>query len=214
MTSGRGVVPGGAAGAVDWRALPDGPLTARLKEGQEAAYEELLRRYELKVYSLARGLTRNEEDARDAMQDAFLSVIKNIRRFRGDSSLGTWIYRIAANAALMKIRRRRRDPDTATVDEAMPSYDATGHRVAALPDWHPSADQILLDKERDGLLRRWIAELPPDHRSVLVLRDQEGLSNEEVAAITRLSIPAVKSRLHRARIFLRERAKGHMHAAG
>jgi RNA polymerase sigma-70 factor (ECF subfamily) len=214
MTDSRGMAPGGAARAVDWRALSDRQLTARLKQGEEAAYEELLRRYQLKIYSLARGLTRNEQDARDAMQDAFVSVLKHVRRFRGDSSLSTWIYRIAVNAALMKVRGRRRDHGATPVDASMPTFDATGHRVAALPDWHPSADQVLLNKELGGLLRRWIAELPPDHRSVLVLRDQEGLSNEEVAAITRLSIPAVKSRLHRARIFLRERAKGYVHAAG
>jgi len=196
----------------DRRSDTDSQLVARLKRGEEAAFEEILRRYELKVYSMARGLTRNEEDAQDAMQDAFLSVFKNIGRFKEESSLSTWIYRIAANAALMKIRKRRQDDKTVRIDDYMPSFDETGHRVAVVPDWHPAVDQLLLNKELGELLKGWIAELPAEYRTVLLLRDQEGLDNEEVAAILNLSIPAVKSRLHRARIYLRERAKKYVYA--
>ena len=192
----------------------DRQLVARLKAGEEAAFEEILRRYEVKVYSLVRGRTRNDEDAQDATQDAFLSIFKNIGRFKEESSHSTWIYRIAANAALMKIRKRRQDDKTVRIDEYMPSFDETGHRVAVVPDWHPAVDELLLNKELGELLRGWISELPAEYRTVLVLRDQEGLDNEEVAAILRLSVPAVKSRLHRARIYLRERAKKYVYGRG
>ena len=191
--------------------LSDRQLVARLRSGEEAAFEEILRRYEVKVYSLARGLTHNEDDARDALQDTFLSVFKNFGRFKEESSLSTWIYRIAVNAALMKIRKRRQDDKTVPIDEYMPSFDETGHRVAVVPDWHPAVDQLLLNKELGELLREWIGELAPEYRTVFLLRDQEGLSNEEVGAVLKLSVPAVKSRLHRARIYLRERAKGYVY---
>ena len=188
----------------------EGPLVARLKQGDHAAFEDVVTLYEAKVYGLARGLTRNDEDAQDAVQDTFLSVFKNVKAFKEDSSLSTWIYRITVNAALMKMRRRRLDDRTVPIDEAMPTFDEDGHRVAILPDWHPRADEMLLNKEMGGHLRQAIAELEADYRSVLIMRDQEGLSNEQVAAILGLTVAAVKSRLHRGRIFVRERIKLYM----
>ncbi len=185
-------------------------LVARLRQGDHAAFEEVVRQYESKVYSLARGLTRNEADAQDAVQDTFLSVFKNVKSFKGGSSLSTWIYRITVNAALMKMRRRRYDDRSVPIDEAMPTFDEDGHRIATLPDWHPRADEMLLNREMGGHLRQAIATLEADYRSVLIMRDQEGLTNEEVAAVLGLSLAAVKSRLHRARIFVRERIKGYM----
>ena len=192
----------------------DGRLVARLRQGDHAAFEEIVACYEKKVFSLARGLTRNDEDAQDAVQDTFLSVFKNVGRFKGDSSLSTWIYRITVNAALMKMRRRRHDDRSLPIDEAMPGFDEDGHRVASLPDWHPRADEMLLNTEMGGHLRRAIEELEADYRTVLILRDQEEMPNEEVAAVLGLSVAAVKSRLHRARIFVRERIKAYMLAGG
>jgi RNA polymerase sigma-70 factor (ECF subfamily) len=197
-----------------WGTLSDGQLVARLKQGESAAFDEIVRRYELKVFNLARGLTHNEDDALDAMQDCFLSVFKSIGRFKEESSLSTWIYRIAMNSALMRIRKRKNADRTVSIDEYMPSFDEDGHRVAVVPDWHPAVDQLLLNKELGDLLRQWIAELPPEYRTVFVMRDQEGLANEEVAAVLKLSVAAVKSRLHRARIYLRERAKGYVYSGG
>lgn len=191
--------------------LSDTRLIALFREGAQEAFEEIVRRYEGRVWSLVRGMTRNDADAEDAVQDAFLAIVKHIGRFRGASSLSTWIYRIAMNAALMKLRRRRHDDRTVAIDESLPGFDGTGHRVAALPDWHPAVDQVLLNKELGEKLRGWIGELPIEYRTVFLLRDQEGLGNEEVAAVTRLSVAAVKSRLHRARIHLRERAKAYVH---
>jgi RNA polymerase sigma-70 factor, ECF subfamily len=200
-----GSVRGAAAGG-------ERDLVARLKRGDEAAFEEVLRRYEVKVYNLTRGLMRNEGDAEDAMQDTFISVFRNIGRFKGDSSLSTWIYRIAVNSALMRLRKRRQDDKTVPIEEYMPAFDETGHRVAVVPDWHPAVDKLLLDKELAGLLRGWIADLAPEYRTVFLLRDQEGLSNEEVATVLNLTVAAVKSRLHRARMYLRERAKRYVYS--
>jgi RNA polymerase sigma-70 factor, ECF subfamily len=189
------------------QALSDDRLVSLLKAGDESAFETILRKYDKKVYSLVRGLTRNDSDAQDALQETFLSVFRKIGSFKGRSTLSTWIYRIAVNAALMVIRRRRRDEKSVSIDETMPDFDASGHRVVSLPDWGPGAEDLVLNKELAKHLRQAILALQPDYRTVFVLRDQEGLSNEEVAAILKLSIPAVKSRLHRARLFLRERIK-------
>ncbi|PYS96208.1 MAG: RNA polymerase subunit sigma [Acidobacteria bacterium] len=189
------------------QAADDTALVSQLKAGRESAFEEVLRRYEKKVYSLVRGLTRNDADAQDALQETFLSVYKKIGSFKEASSLSTWIYRIAVNAALMTIRRRKRHDRTVSIDEHLPEFDGDGHRVMALPDWSPDAAGILLNKELSHYLRESIQALEPGYRTVFILRDQEGLSNEEVAAVLKLSVPAVKSRLHRARLFLRERIK-------
>jgi RNA polymerase sigma-70 factor (ECF subfamily) len=189
-------------------------LVARLKAGDESAFEETLKRYELRVFNLTRGLLRNDEDAQDALQDTFLSVFRNIGRFQGGSSLSTWIYRIAVNSALMKMRKRRHEQKHVTIEEYMPEFDDTGHRVAVVPDWHPAVDQLLLNKELGSMLRAWIAELAPEYRTVFLLRDQEELDNEQVAEILGLSIAAVKSRLHRARMYLRERAKRYVYGSG
>ena len=209
--AGRGGLLSSWAPAASGAAGADREMVARLKRGDEAAFEALMTQYEAKVFSLARGMTRNDHDAQDILQETFLSVFKNITRFKEESSLSTWIYRIAVNCALMRIRKRRQDEKTVPIDEYMPAFDDTGHRVAVVPDWHPAVDEMLLNKELGGLLRRWIAELETPYRTVFVLRDQEGLSNEDVAAVLKISVPAVKSRLHRARIYLRERAKGYVY---
>lgn len=196
---------------VDWPVLDDSRLVAALKARDEAAYEEVMRRFGVKIYSLARGLTRNEPDARDAVQETFVSLFRNVARFKGESRLSTWLYRVAVNAALMILRKRRHEQRQVPIEDFMPTFDDTGHRVAVLPDWHPAADAVLFNKEMAGLLRRFIAELAPEYRTVFLLRDQEGLGNEEVARILNLSVAAVKSRLHRSRMYLRERVKRHVY---
>jgi len=191
--------------------LTDSQLVAMLKRGEDSAFEEILRRYERKVYGLARSLTRDESDAQDALQDTFLSVYRKIRGFKEESSLSTWIYRIAVNAALMKVRRRKRDDRSVPIEDYLPKFDESGHLVTALREPPPRADEELLRKELAEFLRESIRALDPDSRAVFILRDQEGLSNEEVAGILDVSVPAVKSRLHRARLFLRGRIERFRH---
>jgi RNA polymerase sigma-70 factor (ECF subfamily) len=181
---------------VDWPVLDDSRLVAALKARDEAAYEEVMRRFGVKIYSLARGLTRNEPDARDAVQETFVSLFRNVARFKGESRLSTWLYRVAVNAALMILRKRRHEQRQVPIEDFMPTFDDTGHRVAVLPDWHPAADAVLFNKEMAGLLRRFIAELAPEYRTVFLLRDQEGLGNEEVARILNLSVAAVKRHVY------------------
>ncbi|HKQ97494.1 MAG TPA: sigma-70 family RNA polymerase sigma factor, partial [Candidatus Polarisedimenticolia bacterium] len=195
---------------IDWPGVGDRQLVAALQARDERAYEEFLRRFEVKMYSLARGLTRNEHDAQDAVSETLLSVFKNIARFKGESSLSTWVYRITVNTALMSLRKKRNEQKNIPIEDYMPSFDDSGHRVAVVPDWHPAVDEVLFNKEMAGLLRKFIAELAPEYRTVFLLRDQEGLDNEEVANILNLSVAAVKSRLHRARMYLRERVKRHV----
>jgi RNA polymerase sigma-70 factor, ECF subfamily len=188
--------------------LTDTELVPFLQSGDAAAFDEIVRRYERKVFSLARSLTHNESDAQDALQETFLSVFKKIRSFRGQAGLSTWIYRIAVNAALMNVRKRRRqEAANVPLDDYLPRFDESGHRVTVVPDWPSRGDDVLMRKELAAFLRQSIRALDPEYRAVFVLRDQEGLSNEEVAEILKLSVPAVKSRLHRARLFLRERIK-------
>lgn len=188
-------------------ALSDAALVAPLKSGEADAFEELLRRYEGKVYGLSRSITRNDSDAQDALQETFLSIYRKIGSFKEEASLSTWIYRIATNAALMKVRGRRHDERTIPMEDYVPQYDERGERAIARPDWPPRGDEELLRGELRDVLNRSIGELPPDYRTVFVLRDQEGLSTQEVAKVLGLSVSAVKSRLHRARLFLRERIK-------
>ena len=185
----------------------DTALIAPLKSGEADAFEELLRRYEGKVYGLSRSITRNDSDAQDALQETFLSVYRKIGSFKEEASLSTWIYRIATNAALMKVRGRRRDERTIPMEEYVPQYDERGERAIAQPDWPPRGDEEFLRGELRDVLNRSIGELLPDYRTVFVLRDQEGLNTQEVAKVLGLSVSAVKSRLHRARLFLRERIK-------
>jgi len=201
--------PRGADLMVD-HAGDDASLIAGLKAGSEEAYEGFVRRYADRIYNIARGMTQNSHDAEEVVQDTFLSVFKGIRSFKGDAALSTWTYRIAVNAALMRIRRQKSQAPTICIDDCMPTFDETGHRVASLPDWHPRADEILLNSEMGSLLWKAIGALPTEYRTVLVLRDQEGLTNEDVAAVMRLSVAAVKSRLHRARIAVREQVKGYV----
>jgi RNA polymerase sigma-70 factor, ECF subfamily len=204
-------VPGQMMG---WTRASDVDLVARLKAGDPQAFEEALARYQVKIYSLARGLTHNDEDAQDVLQDTFLCIFKSIKSFKGDSSLSTWIYRVTVNAALMQMRKRRKEGQTVSIEDYLPRFDDDGHRVAVVPDWHPLVDQLLMNKELGGLLRDWIAALHPDYRTVFVMRDQEEMSNEEVARVLGLTVAAVKSRLHRARLYLRERAKRYVYSSG
>lgn len=210
----RGAVPTTFGQVMGFTPTSDADLVSRLKAGDNQAFEEILRRYQVKIHSLARGLTRNDEDAQDVLQDAFLSIFKNIKSFKGVSSLSTWIYRVTVNAALMRMRKRKKEGRAIPIEDYMPEFDDDGHRVAVVPDWHPLVDQMLMNKELGGLLRQWIAALHPDYRTVFVMRDQEEMSNEEVARILGLTVAAVKSRLHRARLYLRERAKRYVYSGG
>src|SRR5271165_6677557 len=177
-------------------------LVASAKAGDVTAFEELVRRYDRNVFRIAQHITQNREDAEDVVQDAFIKAYTNLKQFQGQSKFYTWLVRIAVNEALMKLRRRRPER-TVSLDEEIKTEDDSVPREVA--DWSPNPEQQYSQAELREILQRTIQGLPPSFRTVFVLRDVEGLSTEETAAALDLSIPAVKSRLLRARLQLRER---------
>jgi RNA polymerase sigma-70 factor (ECF subfamily) len=176
-------------------------LVAAAKSGDAAAFEELVNRYERKIFRLTMNITRNREDAEDAMQDAFMKAYSHLDTFQEDSRFYTWLVRIAANEALMRLRKRR--PNQISLDEPVEGEDDLMPRE--LRDWGPSPEQRFAQSEMHEILDRAIHELDTDFRTVFVLRDIEELSTEETAAVIGISIPAVKSRLLRARLKLRQK---------
>jgi RNA polymerase sigma-70 factor (ECF subfamily) len=186
--------------ATDRSGLPEQQLVELLRGGEEAAFEALLQRYQGKIYRLALSVTKNREDAEEVLQDVFLSVYRRIGSFDGRSAFGTWLYRITVNAALMKLRGR--GPAQESFEDFLPQF-SEGRHARMVADWTEGAEDFILRKERVQLVRQTIETLPPEYRLVLVLRDLEGLSNGEVAEVLGTSVPAVKARLHRARLVLR-----------
>ncbi len=193
--------------------LGDPELVERLKRGDEEAFVGLLRRYQGKVYRLAMNMTRNPQDAEEVTQDVFLTVYRKIGDFDGRAAFSTWLYRVASNAALMKLRGRRSEPHH-SIEEEGPAFGPDGHHARPIADWSELPDDQLLSAERRRALEQAIEALPPDYKAVVVLRDIEGLSNQEVAEIVGATVLAVKSRLHRARLALRERLAAHFETRG
>jgi RNA polymerase sigma-70 factor (ECF subfamily) len=177
-------------------------LVEAAKKGDIAAFEELVKRYDRNVFRIAQHITQNREDAEDVVQDAFLKAYGNLSQFQGQSKFYTWLVRIAVNEALMKLRRRRPER-TVSLDQDVETDEDTIPREVA--DWSPNPEQQYNQAELRELLQKTIQGLPAGFRTVFVLRDVEGLSTEETAEALSLSIPAVKSRLLRARLQLRER---------
>jgi len=183
-------------------ALPDEHLLVeRAKSGDTVAFEELVNRYERKIFRLTMNITGNREDAEDAMQDAFLKSYTHLDGFQGDSRFYTWLVRIAANEALMRLRKRR--PNQVSLDEPVQGEDDVMPRE--VEDWDPTPELRYAQSEMQGILRKVIDELEPDYRIVFVMRDVEELSTEETAQALGISVPAVKSRLLRARLKLRQK---------
>ncbi len=177
-------------------------LVDRAKSGDVGAFEELVKRYDRNVFRIAQHITQNREDAEDVVQDAFLKAFENLQQFQGQSKFYTWLVRIAVNEALMKLRRRRPERMVSLDEEVKTEEDSMPREIA---DWAPNPEQLYKQGELRDILTRTIQGLPPSFRTVFVLRDVEGLSTEETAEALDLSIPAVKSRLLRARLQLRER---------
>jgi len=187
-------------------------LVDRLRGGDPIALDELMARYAARVWRLARGVTRNDSDAEEVVQDVFLTLSQKGETFEGRSALGSWIYRIAMNAALNKRRGKRAEVEV-SLEDMLPAYLADGHRAGdrayVLMDWSRGPDAELLSSEARAVIRRTLDRLPDRYRAVLLMRDIEELSNEETAAALGETVSAVKSTLHRARMALREQLTRH-----
>lgn len=177
-------------------------LVAQAKAGDQSAFSELVNRYERKIYRLAKNITRNDEDAEDVLQDAFLKAYTHLDSFKGDSKFYTWIVRIAVNEALMRLRKRKND-HSVPLDEPVDLGEETVTREIAV--WEDNPEQQYSQEEWRHILDEAVDSLKPDFRTVFVLRDIEELSTEETAETLGISVPAVKSRLLRARLALREK---------
>ncbi len=176
-------------------------LVARAREGDFDAFAALVTGAEGKIYHHLLRLMGNPEDAKDLLQETFLSAYRNLGSFKGGSAFSTWAYRIATNHALMKLRRK--NPEVLGLDELpIPTHEELKRRT--ITDWAIDPKEAVLRKEVRGVMDRAIRDLPPIYRAVVVLRDIEDLSTAETAELLGITEGAVKTRLHRARIFLRE----------
>jgi len=194
----------GAAGPKQGRDH-DGGLIEALRLGDPGAPERLITTYGDRAYRLAIRITGNRQDAEEVVQDALWAVVRKIDTFRGDAAFGSWLYRIVANAAYQNLRGRQRRRGELSLDEVLPVFDERGRHVAPMADWLPRVDDPAIQAELRVALTSAIDELPAAYRTVLVLRDVEGLSLVEIGEALSLSVPNVKTRVHRARLFLRKR---------
>jgi RNA polymerase sigma-70 factor (ECF subfamily) len=177
-------------------------LVARARTGDSQAFTDLVNQYERKIYRLAKHITQNDEDAEDVLQDAFLKAYEHLPNFQGNSKFYTWLVRIAVNEALMKLRKRRSDR-TVPLDEPVDTGEEMVKREIAV--WEDNPEQRYSHEEMQKILDEAVQTLKPDFRTVFTLRDIEELSTEETAEALGISVPAVKSRLLRARLALREK---------
>ena len=181
--------------------LDEPQLVARLRAGEQSAFEQLVRSNSGKLLATARRLLPNEEDARDAVQNAFIRAFQSLSRFREESRLSTWLHRILVNEALMRLRSKKGKEES--IEELLPSFVEDGHQVRETVDWSDSADKALERAETGAMVRRLIDQLPLSYRTVLLMRAIEGMSYAEIAEMLSVSTNVVKVRLHRARQALR-----------
>lgn len=191
----------------------DAALVEALRRDDPGAATALVETYGDRVYRLARRITSSNEDAEEVAQDALWTAARKIGTFKGESAFGSWLYRITANAAYMKLRSRRAKSAEISLEDVLPSLDEEGRHFEPMDDWSPRVDEQALQGELRGVLEEAIAALPPDYRTAVVLHDIEGLSNPDIAEALGISLPAVKSRIHRSRLFLRQRLSDYLQTA-
>jgi RNA polymerase sigma-70 factor (ECF subfamily) len=196
---------------IDTSTFDESHLVQRAKEGDPLAFSKLVSRYDRRIFRLARHITQNQEDAEDVLQEAFLKAFTHLDGFEGNSRFYTWLVRIAVNESLMKLRKRRSDR-TVSLDE--PTDTGDDEMVREIAVWEETPEQRYSQEELRMLLDEAVDELAPIYRTVFLLRDVEELSTEETAQALDISVPAVKSRLLRARLQLREKLTRHFKRKG
>jgi RNA polymerase sigma-70 factor (ECF subfamily) len=203
MASSRNSADGVSSRDVEWSAPDPGAvsepaLVAALQAGDNWAFETMIRLYGGRLLAVARRFTRNDDDAQDVVQAAYLSAFRAVGEFEGNCQLSTWLHRIVVNTSLMKIRSRRRKPEE-SIEALLPNFQNDGHHIEQFSDWGISADRLLEQKQTRATVRECIQQLPENYRVVLLLRDIEERSTQEVADALQITPTAVKVRLHRAR---------------
>lgn len=176
----------------------DAELLSGLRGGDNDAYEHLVRTYSPRLMAVAKRFLRDEQDAADALQDAFINAFRNLDKFNEQARLSTWLHRIVVNASLTKLRKAGRRSEV-SIDGLLPAFTADGHLASANPAWGVTPDEIAQDRERKGWVREQIERLPDDYRDIILLRDIEEMDTAETAELLGISTGAVKTRLHRAR---------------
>lgn len=191
----------------------DEVLIRKYREGDSSSFEELVLRYEKKVYNLAHKIMGNREDASDILQETFLQVLRKLGTFKGESKFSTWLYRITVNLCLMR-KRKEKKIKTVSLDVPTLAEEKKELRREILADWSRNPSATLENTELKRVLLESINLLPAEYRTVFVLRHEKDLPNEEVAKVLKISLPAVKSRLHRARLFLRDKLSKYFREQG
>jgi RNA polymerase sigma-70 factor, ECF subfamily len=188
----------------------DADLIERLKAGDEEALETLFNRYSAKLYTVAQRILGEVADAEEVIQDVFWTAFRKANSFRGTAQFSTWLYRLTVNAALGKIRRSKKSKEI-EYEEYLPKFQKDGHHlVRPVVDWSDTLDEKYAEQELRQLLKNALDQLKPLDKSVVVLSDLEGMSDKEIAVALGLTVSAVKTRLHRARLFLRGKLAVHM----
>jgi len=188
----------------------DRELVEALRLHEPTAVERLVATYGDRSYRLARGITGNAQDAEEVVQDVFWTVVRKIDTFRGESAFGSWLYRIVANAAYQKVRGRQSRRAELSLDDVLPLFDEQGRHGAPTADWSARAENPAVQAELRLALTSAIDELPAAYRTALLLRDVEGLSHREIGEALEMAVTNVKTRVHRARLFLRKRLAMYM----
>jgi RNA polymerase sigma-70 factor, ECF subfamily len=191
----------------------DAALVEALRREDPEAPELLVETYGDRVYRLALRITGSNEDAEEVAQDALWTAARKISTFKGEAAFGSWLYRIAANAAYQKLRARKGKAHEIAMDDVLPAFDDAGRHFEPMADWSERVDEQALQGELRRVLGAAIDELPPDYRTALVMHDVEGLSNPDIADALGISLPAVKSRVHRSRLFVRKQLAEYMKTA-
>ena len=188
-------------------------LLAALRSGDESAYERIVRELGGRMLAVARRFVRQDDEAEDIVQEAFIQAFKNIDRFEGGSKLSTWLHRITVNAALMRLRKKSRRKEVA-IEDLLPSFLDDGHRAEIGESWTERGEDVAIREETRTLVRESIDRLPDSYRNVLLLRDIEQLDTAETAETLGITVNATKTRLHRARQALRELLDPHLQGGG
>jgi len=183
-------------------------LVKDFQAGNVDAYDKIAELYQKRIYALSFNLMRNQMDAQDVVQEVLLTLFNKIHTFQGKSAFSSWVYRITLNSSYMKLRSKKKEPKI-SIDELLPSFNSAGFQQEKIQDWSENTESLLFTNETRGIINKAVDLLPEKEKVVFLLRDVEGLSTEKVSAVLDLTIPAVKSRLHRARLFLRKKLSGY-----